>query len=60
MARLNTTILPPPSEFPVSMPEVTDEARETPTSDSWRLLVELTKETVRPPPRSRPHEDDDR
>jgi hypothetical protein len=46
-----STIIPPPSDFPVPMPEVTDETRGLPSSDSWRLLVELTKETVRPPSR---------
>jgi hypothetical protein len=40
-----TTILPPPSDFPVPMPEP---AAEPPESGSWRALVELTKETVRP------------
>jgi hypothetical protein len=40
-----TTILPPPSDFPVPMPEP---ATELPDSGSWRALVELTKETVRP------------
>lgn len=40
-----TTILPPPSDFPVPMPEP---AAESPESGSWRSLVELTKETVRP------------
>jgi|CZKU01.1.fsa_nt_gi hypothetical protein len=48
-----STIIPPPSDFPVPMPEVAAEAREVPASDSWRLLVELTKETVRPPSRER-------
>ena len=40
-----TTILPPPSDFPVPMPEP---AASSPESNSWRALVELTKETVRP------------
>jgi hypothetical protein len=40
-----TTILPPPSDFPVPMPEP---ANDSPESGSWRALVELTKETVRP------------
>ena len=40
-----TTILPPPSDFPVPMPEP---AAESPESSSWRALVELTRETVRP------------
>jgi len=47
----SSTIIPPPSDFPVPLPEVTTDAREAPASDSWRLLVELTKETVRPPAR---------
>jgi hypothetical protein len=45
MSRRTTTILPPPSDFPVPMPEP---AAEVPESGSWRALVELTKETVRP------------
>jgi hypothetical protein len=40
-----TTILPPPSDFPVPMPEP---AAESPESSSWRALVELTIDTVRP------------
>jgi hypothetical protein len=40
-----TTILPPPSDFPVPMPEP---STELPDSGSWRALVELTKEMVRP------------
>ncbi len=40
-----TTILPPPSDFPVPMPEP---AAESPESRSWRALVELTIDTVRP------------
>jgi hypothetical protein len=51
MSSRTSTIIPPPSDFPVPMPEVTEEARVAPTSDAWRLLVELTKETVRPPSR---------
>jgi hypothetical protein len=39
------TILPPPSDFPVPMPEPVEESSD---SSSWRALVELTKETVRP------------
>jgi hypothetical protein len=52
MSRRTTTILPPPSDFPVPMPEP---AAELPESGSWRSLVELTKETVRPgaPPSER-------
>jgi hypothetical protein len=42
-----STILPPPSDFPVPMPEP---AAEVPESGYWRQLVELTKETVRPGP----------
>ncbi len=45
MRLTNTTILPPPSDFPVPMPEPVAELRD---SDSWRALVELTVETVRP------------
>jgi hypothetical protein len=40
-----STILPPPSDFPVPMPEP---AAETPESGAWRTLIETTKETVRP------------
>ena len=40
-----STILPPPSDIPVPMPEP---AGDTPDSGEWRTLVELTKETVRP------------
>ena len=40
-----STILPPPSDFPVPMPEP---ASDTPDSGEWRTLVEVTKETVRP------------
>jgi hypothetical protein len=40
-----TTILPPPSDFPVPMPEPAAESQD---SSSWRALVELTKDTVRP------------
>ena len=42
-----TTILPPPSDFPVPMPDPVP-AVEVPESGAWRALVELTKETVRP------------
>ncbi len=45
MRRTNTTILPPPSDFPVPMPEPLAESHD---SGSWRALVELTIETVRP------------
>jgi hypothetical protein len=41
----NSTILPPPSDFPIPMPEP---AAESPESGEWRALIELTKETVRP------------
>ena len=40
-----STILPPPSDAPVPMPEP---ARDTPDSGQWRSLVEITKDTVRP------------
>jgi hypothetical protein len=40
-----STILPPPSDFPVPLPEPPS---DTPDSGEWRALVELTKETVRP------------
>ena len=49
-----STIIPPPSDFPVPMPDVVADSHEPPASDSWRLLVELTKETVRPPSRELP------
>ena len=45
MLRTTSTILPPPSDYPVPMPEITD---AVPTSEPWHHLVELTKETVRP------------
>ena len=45
MLRTTSTILPPPSDYPVPMPEIAD---AVPTSEPWRHLVELTKETVRP------------
>jgi hypothetical protein len=45
MLRTTSTILPPPSDYPVPMPEIAD---AVPTSTPWRELVELTKETVRP------------
>jgi hypothetical protein len=44
-----STILPPPSDVPVPMPEP---AGQTPDSGEWRTLIELTKETVRPGARS--------
>ncbi len=47
MSRRTTTILPPPSDFPIPMP---DTAAEVPDSGSWKALVELTIETVRPGP----------
>ncbi len=40
-----STILPPPSDAPVPMPEP---ARDTPVSGEWRSLVEITKDTIRP------------
>jgi hypothetical protein len=45
MLRTTSTILPPPSDYPVPMPEIAD---ATPDSDPWRDLVEITKDTVRP------------
>ena len=57
-----STILPPPSDIPVPMPEP---AGDTPDSGEWRTLVELTKETVRPgvhrdrPNTVRPGDEDD-
>jgi hypothetical protein len=45
MTRTTTTILPPPSDFPVPMPEP---AADPPESGEWRALVELTKKTIRP------------
>lgn len=41
----NSTILPPPSDFPVAMPEV---AACVPDSGEWRALLEITRDTVRP------------
>jgi hypothetical protein len=41
----NSTILPPPSDFPVAMPEVTAPERD---SGEWRAIVETTRETIRP------------
>jgi hypothetical protein len=45
MSHTTSTILPPPSDFPVAMPEL---VRAEPDSGQWRALVEVTKETVRP------------
>jgi hypothetical protein len=45
MSRATSTILPPPSDFPVPMPEL---APFEPDSGGWRALVEVTKDTVRP------------
>jgi hypothetical protein len=45
MSRSTSTILPPPSDFPVPMPEV---GPAEPDSGAWRALVEITRETVRP------------
>jgi hypothetical protein len=45
MSRTTSTILPPPSDFPVPMPEL---APAEPDSGTWRALVEVTKDTVRP------------
>jgi hypothetical protein len=45
MLRTTSTILPPPSDYPVPMPDI---APALPDSQSWRELVELTKDTVRP------------
>jgi len=45
MSRTTSTILPPPSDFPVAMPELPP---AQPDSGEWRALVEVTKDTVRP------------
>jgi hypothetical protein len=45
MSRTTSTILPPPSDFPVPMPEV---APSEPDSGPWRAIVEITRDTVRP------------
>jgi hypothetical protein len=45
MSHTTSTILPPPSDFPIAMPEL---VRAEPDSGEWRALVEVTKETVRP------------
>jgi hypothetical protein len=45
MSRTTSTILPPPSDFPVPMPEMVP---AEPDSGTWRALVEVTKDTVRP------------
>jgi hypothetical protein len=45
VSRTTSTILPPPSDFPVPMPEV---APSEPDSGAWRALVEITRDTVRP------------
>ncbi len=45
MSRTTSTILPPPSDFPVPMPEMLEIHTE---SGEWRALVEVTRETVRP------------
>jgi hypothetical protein len=45
MSTTTTTILPPPSDFPVAMPDV---APSEPDSGDWRALVEITRDTVRP------------
>lgn len=45
MSRTTSTILPPPSDFPVPMPEV---APSEPDSGAWRALVEITRDTARP------------
>jgi hypothetical protein len=47
----SSTIIPPPSDFPVAMPDVAAESPEHRPSDAWRTLVQLTVETVRPPSR---------
>jgi hypothetical protein len=45
MCHTTSTILPPPSDFPVPMPDLTS---TEPDSGEWRALVEVTKDTVRP------------
>jgi hypothetical protein len=49
MSRTTSTILPPPSDFPVPMPDL---APMKPDSGEWRAIVETTKDTVRPGGRS--------
>jgi hypothetical protein len=45
MSRVTSTMLPPPSDYPVPMPEV---PASEPDSGAWRSLVEITRDTVRP------------
>jgi hypothetical protein len=45
MLRTTSTILPPPSDYPVPMPELSE---AIPDSEEWRDLVEITRDTVRP------------
>jgi hypothetical protein len=45
MSRTTPTILPPPSDFPVPMPEVMPADADI---GEWKALVEVTKKTVVP------------
>jgi hypothetical protein len=45
MSRTTSTMLPPPSDFPVPMPDVPP---SEPDTGAWRALLEITRETVRP------------
>jgi len=45
MCHTTSTILPPPSDFPVPLPDL---APTEPDSGQWRALVEITRDTVRP------------
>lgn len=45
MCHTTSTILPPPSDFPVPLPDL---APTEPDSGQWRALVEVTRDTVRP------------
>ncbi len=45
MSRPTPTILPPPSDFPLPMPEL---AEPVPESGEWRALLEVAIDTVRP------------
>jgi hypothetical protein len=48
--RRTPTILPPPSEFPLPMPEV-PAFDPAPVSSDWRALLEIAIDTARPPSR---------
>src|SRR6185312_11147040 len=50
MRRNTSTILPPPSDFPVPMPDTIPPSESE--SGTWRVLVAEIVETVRPPRRS--------